>query len=114
MLFQRLLIKHFMVKMVNAPLKNVVFDIIKENVSLTDDELSKKLTKDGILIPEDQFNKLLLDLEIMGLIKVSWLTKDSRRVEVVTEKEVLDEIETQNKERAEKDYEASFPGTENN
>lgn len=103
-----------MVKMANAPLKNIVFDIIKENISLTDDELSKKLTKDGLLIPEDQFNKLLLDLEIMGLIKVSWLTKDSRRIEVVVEKEVADEIETQNKEMIEKDYEASFPGTENN
>lgn len=114
MLFQRLLIKHFTVKMINAPLKNIVFDIIKENVSLTDDELSKKLTKEGLLVPEDQFNKLLLDLEIMGLIKVSWLTKDSRRIEVVIEKEVVDDIETQNKEMIEKDYEASFPGTENN
>ncbi len=103
-----------MVKMTNAPLKNLVFDIIKENVSLTDDELSKKLTKDGLLIPEDQFNKILLDLEIMGLIKVSWLTKDTKRVEVVVEKETVDEIETQNKEMVEKDYEASFPGTENN
>jgi hypothetical protein len=100
--------------MINAPLKNIVFDIIKENVSLTDDELSKKLTKEGLLVPEDQFNKLLLDLEIMGLIKVSWLTKDSRRIEVVIEKEVVDDIETQNKEMIEKDYEASFPGTENN
>lgn len=114
MSYQRLLIRHFTVKMANAPLKNIVFDIIKENVSLTDDELSKKLTKDGLLISEDQFNKLLLDLEIMGLIKVSWLTKDSRRIEVVVEKEVADEIETQNKEMIEKDYEASFPGTENN
>jgi len=100
--------------MINAPLKNIVFDIIKENVSLTDDELSKKLTKEGLLVPEDQFNKLLLDLEIMGLIKVSWLTKDSRRIEVVIEKEVVDDIETQNKEMIEKDYEASFPGMENN
>ena len=70
---------------------------------LTDDELSKKLTKDGLLIPEDQFNKLLLDLEIMGLIKVSWLTKDTRRVEVVVEKETVDEIEKQNKEMVEKE-----------
>ena len=114
MLFQRLLIRRFTVKMANAPLKNIVFDVIKENISLTDDELSKKLTKDGLLIPEDQFNKLLLDLEIMGLIRVSWLTKDSRRIEVIVEKEIVDDIETQNKEMIEKDYEASFPGTENN
>jgi len=114
MLFQRLLIRHITDKLANAPLKNIVFDIIKENVSLTDDELSKKLTKDGLIIPEDQCNKLLLDLEIMGLIKVSWLTKDSKRIEAIIQKEEADDIETQNKEMIEKDYEASFPGTENN
>ncbi len=103
-----------MVKMANIPLKNIVYDTIKENGSLTDVELSKKLTKEGVLIPEDQFNKLLLDLEILGLVKVSWLTKDTRKIEVITEKEEIDEIESQNKEIMEKDYEASFPGTENN
>ena len=95
--------------MPNLPLKDLVYDVIKENTSLTDGELAKKLTKDGMLIPEDQFNKLLLDLEILGLIKVSWLTKDTRRIELVVEKEEVDEIESKNK-----DYEASFPGTENN
>lgn len=100
--------------MTNLPLKDVVYDIIKNNESLTDGELSKKLTKEGLLIPEDKFNKLLLDLEILGLIKVAWLTKDTRRIEVVVEKEEVDEIQKQNKEMMEKDYEASFPGTENN
>ena len=100
--------------MPNLPLKDLVYDVIKENKSLTDGELSKKLTKEGMLIPEDQFNKLLLDLEILGLVKVSWLTKDTRRVELVNEKEETDEIESQNKAMMEKDYEASFPGTENN
>ena len=98
----------------NLPLKDLVYDVIKENESLTDGELYKKLTKLGLLIPEDKFNKLLLDLEIMGLVKVSWLTKDTRRIELIIEKEEVDEIETQNKEMMEKDYEASFPGTENN
>ena len=100
--------------MTNLPLKDLVYDMIKVNESLTDEELSKKLTKEGVLIPEDKFNKLLLDLEILGLIKVSWLTKDTRRIELVVEKEETDEIESQNKEMMEKDYEASFPGTENN
>jgi len=100
--------------MPNLPLKDLVYDVIKENASLTDEELSKKLTKLGLLIPEDKFNKLLLDLEILGLVKVAWLTKDTRRIEAVVEKEEVDEIETQNKEMMEKDYEASFPGTENN
>ena len=96
------------------PLKNTVFEKIKENESLTDSELSKALIKDGIVIAEDRFNKLLLDLEILGVIKVTWLTKDTRRIEVVVQKQELDAVEAQNKEMMEKDYEASFPGAENN
>ena len=95
------------------PLKNSVFDKIKEHGSLTDSELSKALIKDGFVIAEDRFNKLLLDLEIMGRINVTWLTKDTRRIEVITEKVEVDEIEAQNKTMIEKDYEASFPGAEN-
>jgi hypothetical protein len=101
-----------MVKM-TIPIKNTVFEKIKETGSLTDTELSKALIKDGVVLAEDRFNKILLDLEIMGLIKVAWLTKDTRRIEVIIEKEEDDEIETQNKEMMEKDYEASFPGAEN-
>ena len=95
------------------PLKNSVFDKIKEHGSLTDSELSKALIKDGFVIAEDRFNKLLLDLEIIGRIKVTWLTKDTRRIEVIAEKVEVDEIEAQNKAMMEKDYEASFPGAEN-
>ncbi len=95
------------------PLKNSVFDKIKERGSLTDSELSKALIKDGFVIAEDRFNKLLLDLEIIGRIKVTWLTKDTRRIEVIVEKVEVDEIEAQNKAMIEKDYEASFPGAEN-
>ena len=96
------------------PLKNIVFDKITESGSLTDVELSKALSKDGYLISDDKFNKILLDLEILGLIKVAWITKDERRIEVFSVKEEIDEIEQQNKEMMEKDYEASFPGLENN
>ena len=99
--------------MTTIPLRNIALDTIKENVSLTDGELLKKLSKEGYIISEDKFNKLLLDLEILGLVKVSWLTKDTRRIEAVTEKEEIDEVEAQNKEMMEKDYEASFPGTTN-
>ena len=100
--------------MTTLPLRNLMLDKIKENGSLTDSELSKRLAKDGFIIVEDRFNKLLLDLEIMGLITVSWLTKDTKRIEIIVQKEEKDEIESQNKEMIEKDYEASFPGTENN
>jgi len=94
------------------PIRNTVYDKIKEVGSLTDVDLYKILTKEGYTLPEDKFNKLLLDLEILGLIKVAWITKDERRIEAfVVEKEV-DEIEEQNQEMMEKDYEASFPGLE--
>jgi len=95
------------------PLKNIVYEKIKEVKSITDRELSKSLNKDGIVIAEDRFNKLLLDLEILGVISVSWITKDTRRIEVVTEAKEEDEVDAQNKETMEKDYEASFPGAEN-
>jgi hypothetical protein len=94
------------------PIRNTVFDKIKEAGSLTDSELFKSLSKDEVIMTEDKFNKLLLDLEIMGLINVAWITKDSRRIEVIIVKEEIDEIEKQNKEVMEKDYEASFPGVE--
>tara|TARA_B110001454_G_scaffold25989_1_gene25466 strand:+ start:78 stop:374 length:297 start_codon:yes stop_codon:yes gene_type:complete len=92
------------------PLRNILYDKIKEVNSLTDVELYKSLTKDGLILSEDKFNKLLLDLEILGLIKVAWFTKDERRIEIVVIEKKEDPIEKQNKEIMEKDYEASFPG----
>ena len=96
----------------NLPLKNLVFDKIKESGSLTDSDLSKILVKEGIVLPEDEFNKTLLDLEIYGLVKVSWLTKDERRIEIIEKQEEEDQVETQNREKLERDYEAGFPGIE--
>ena len=92
------------------PIRNTVFDKIKEAKSLTDVELQKILLKEEYEIPNAKFNKILLDLEILGLIKVSWITKEERRIEVVIIEKEVDEIEEQNKEIMEKDYEASFPG----
>ncbi len=92
------------------PLRNQVYETIKNSGSLTDSELSKALIKAGISIPEDEFNKTLLNLEIYGLIKVSWLTKDERRIEIVEKIEGDDDIEKQNQENLEREYEAGFPG----
>ena len=85
------------------PLRNTIYEKIKEAKSITDIELYKSLTKDEFNLPEDKFNKLLLDLEILGLIKVSWFTKDERRIEVIIIEEKKDPIEMQNKETMEKD-----------
>lgn len=95
------------------PLKNIIFDKISQEGSLTDTELLKALAKKGYVLAEDRFNKLLLDLEILGLIKVAWMTKDTRRIEVFAQSEEEDEVEAENKKMMEKEYEASFPGTEN-
>jgi len=92
------------------PIRNTIYDKIKEAGSLTDVELYKNLLKEEYVLAEDRFNKILLDLEILGLIKVAWFTKDERRIEVAIVEKEVDEVEEQNKEVMEKDYEASFPG----
>ena len=60
------------------------------------------------------FNKILLDMEIMGLVKVTWLTKDVRRIEIVSKQEEDDDVEIQNEKTLEKDYENSFNEYDNN
>jgi len=89
--------------------KNIVIDKIKETGSITDKTLVKNLIKDGHHLSDDLFNKILLDMEIMGLINVSWLTKDTRRIAIVSKQEEEDDVEMQNKKTLEKDYENSFP-----
>ena len=82
---------------------------IQEKGSITDKTLVKNLIKDGYQISDDLFNKTLLDMEIMGLINVNWLTKDTRRIEAVSNQEEEDDVELQNEKTLEKDYENSFP-----
>ena len=94
------------------PIRNTVFDKIKDAKRLTDAELFKSLVKDGHVIAEDRFNKILLDLEILGLITVSWITKDERRIEIVVIEKEVDKIQEQVKKTEERDYEASFPGAD--
>ena len=93
------------------PIRNHVLETIKQKENFTDKELEKLLAKDGIVITEGEFNKVLLDLEIMGLISVSWITKENRRVEAITVKIEKDEYEEQIKDAEDKDYEASFPSS---
>ena len=94
--------------------KNILFDKIKESGSITDKTLAKSLIKDGHHLSDDLFNKILLDMEIMGLVNVSWITKDTRRIEIVSKQEEEDDVEMQNEKTLEKDYENSFPESNNN
>jgi len=65
------------------PIRNIVLDKIRDSHNIIDAELLTSLEKDGIQISESDLNKVLLDLEILGLIRVSWVTKDKRRIELV-------------------------------
>lgn len=67
----------------NYPIRNMIFEKIKGLGNTTDQDLLNSLTKDDISLPIDDLNKVLLDLEIFGLIRVSWLTKDKKRIELV-------------------------------
>jgi hypothetical protein len=89
--------------------KNLVLEKIKESGSITDISLTKGIAKDGYILHEGIINKSLLDLEIMGLINVTWLNKNTRRIEIVPNKNEEDHVELENKKSLENDYEASFP-----
>ncbi len=52
---------------------------------MTDADLMNALSKEGITIAEAELNKILLDLEIYGLIRVAWVTKEKRRIELVSD-----------------------------
>jgi hypothetical protein len=67
------------------PLRTVVFEKIKQNGNITDHDLINSLSKDNIITIEDDLNKILLDLEIYGLIHVTWITKDKKRIEIVNQ-----------------------------
>lgn len=68
----------------NYPIRNVIFERIKRLGGVTTDlDLINSLQKDNISILEDDFNKVLLDLEIFGLIRVGWITKERKRIELV-------------------------------
>ncbi|MDQ2684960.1 MAG: hypothetical protein M3Y25_03830 [Thermoproteota archaeon] len=67
----------------NYPIRNVIFEKVKQLGGITTDlDLLNSLSKDGIGIPVDELNKVLLDLEIYGLIRVTWVTKDKKRIEL--------------------------------
>ncbi|HEX5673592.1 MAG TPA: hypothetical protein VFX75_05260 [Nitrososphaeraceae archaeon] len=67
----------------NYPIRNVIFEKVKQLGGITTDlDLTNSLSKDGISIPVDELNKVLLDLEIYGLIRVTWVTKDKKRIEL--------------------------------
>jgi len=55
--------------------------------SLTDSQLLELLKKSNSNLSNQAFNKVLLRLELGGMIHVSTLTKNSRRIELVPQSE---------------------------
>ncbi|MER5191837.1 MAG: hypothetical protein ABJB76_09045 [Candidatus Nitrosocosmicus sp.] len=66
-------------------MRNVIFEKIKQYGNITDHDLINSLSKDNIITLEDDLNKILLDLEIYGLIQVTWITRDTKRIEIVNQ-----------------------------
>jgi hypothetical protein len=67
------------------PIRNLIFEKISQTGTTTDTDLMNALQKEGITLADSDFNKTLMDLEIYGLVRVSWLTKDKRRIELVVD-----------------------------
>ena len=65
------------------PLRYAAFEWVKEKKSATDDDLLEALNKNGSKCSPDELDKLLMQLEILGLITIRWVAKDKRRIEVV-------------------------------
>lgn len=65
------------------PLRNIVFEKMKEADNLTDKELLTALQREGEDVSMRDLNKVLMQLEILGLVSVRWQSKDTRRIEVV-------------------------------
>jgi Fe2+ or Zn2+ uptake regulation protein len=65
------------------PLRNFVNEKMKAHDNMTDKELLAELQRDGEDVSMRDLNKVLMQLEILGLITLRWQTKDTRRIETV-------------------------------
>jgi hypothetical protein len=70
------------VTILKYPLKNHVYERVKQAKNLVDTDLLVELNKNGWSISMMDLNKVLLQLEIVGLITVHWMGKDKRRIEI--------------------------------
>ena len=54
---------------------------------MTDVDLLNELKKEDSGINIKELNKVLLTLEIMGLVTVRWVRKDTKRIEIIEKME---------------------------
>jgi hypothetical protein len=72
---------------VKYPIRNLLYEKIRQAGTMTDIDLMNALQKEGLTLADSEFNKTLMDLEIYGLVRVSWITKDKRRIELIADSE---------------------------
>lgn len=70
------------------PLQQFVLDVIGRKGPLTDDELLRELRNGKEDLSFRELNRILLKLEVNGLIRVSRQMKGKRRVEVAEERNI--------------------------
>ncbi|MHA1122935.1 MAG: hypothetical protein ACTSPC_09085 [Candidatus Heimdallarchaeota archaeon] len=61
----------------------VLMAIHKRQGVLLDDELSKILSMEFGDVSKTEINQILMELEIRGLVHVSYITKSKRRIELI-------------------------------
>ena len=69
------------VDLMRYPLRYAAFEWIKEKRSATDDDLLDALNKNGSKCSPAELDKILMQLEILGLVTIRWVAKDKRRIE---------------------------------
>ena len=63
------------------PLRYAAYEWIKEMKSATDDDMFEALNKNGRKCSPNELDKVLMQLEILGLVTIRWVAKDRRRIE---------------------------------
>lgn len=66
------------------PIKSEIMEIVTKQSNLTDTELYNSVQKKYSWLNIKEFNRELMELEILGLIHVFQIGKDKRRIELVS------------------------------
>src|SRR3989442_325647 len=70
--------RHFTGNKMKYPIRNLMFEKIRQAGTMTDADLMKDLAKDGVTLADSDFNKTLLDLVIYSLVRGSLVTNEQR------------------------------------
>ena len=70
------------------PLQQFVLEVVERKGPLTDDELLRELRNGKEELSFRELNRILLKLEVNGLVRVSRQMKGKRRVEIAEERKI--------------------------